>query len=249
MQPARQPVTDIRLTPEQIAQYRHDGFVRLGRILDEAGLEACRADEAALRGGGLADPNASTQFWCMIMRQCPGVRELATRGPQLGAASDILGLDIVLWWNQFVTKLPDGDAVRGEFTWHQDNGYADVTPGTNLTVWVALDDVDTVNGCVWVQPGSHTKGLLPHARPREDSWHLQVPVQGDGIPVPLGAGEAVMFTGYTLHRSLANRSDRPRRAFFMQYAEADAEIPSRNTTAVDHPDAWVVRGRSRPRKG
>lgn len=77
-----------------------------------------------------------------------------------------------------------------------------------------------------------------------------MPAQGDGVAAPLKAGEAVMFTGYTLHRSLANRSDRPRRAFFMQYAHADAVLPSKNQDVVDHPDAWVVRGRSsRVRKG
>ncbi len=243
-------IPDIRLTPEQIAQWSRDGFVRLGRVLDDDGLAACRADEAALRSAvGSSERNASTHFWCLVMRQCPGVRRLATNGPHLGAASDILGTDVVLWWNQFVTKMPDGDAVRGEFTWHQDNGYVDVSPGSNLTVWVALDDVDTVNGCVWIQPGSHAQGLLPHNRPREDSWHLQVPVAGDGVPAKLKAGEAVMFSGYTLHRSLANRSTDPRRAFFMQYAHADALLPAKNLAAVDHPDAWVVRGSSsRPRQ-
>ncbi len=237
-------IPDIRLTPAQRAAFASDGFVVLGRILDPEGLEACRADEAMLREGSPWGDAATTRFWCLVMRRCPGVRALALGGPHLGAVADAVGADIALWWNQFVTKLPDHDEVRGGFTWHQDNGYVDVSPGTNVTVWVALDDVDTVNGCVWVMPGSHAGGLLPHARPREDSWHLQVPVEGDGIPVPLRAGEAVMFTGYTLHRSLANRSGAPRRAFFMQYAHADATLPAKGIRAADHQDAWVVRGRT-----
>jgi phytanoyl-CoA hydroxylase len=238
-------IPEIRLSSEQMVQWRRDGYVPLGRVLDDESLAACRADEAVLRSAvGIKDRNVSTHFWGQVMRQCPGVRRLATNGPQIGAAADILGQDVVLWWNQFVTKLPDGDALRGEFTWHQDNGYADVSPGSNLTVWVALDDVDTVNGCVWFQPGSHAQGLLPHNLPRDDSWHLQVPVAGDGVPAPLRAGEAVMFSGYTLHRSLSNRSAAPRRAFFMQYAHADALLPTKNMAAVDHPDAWVVRGSS-----
>jgi len=53
-----------------------------------------------------------------------------------------------------------------------------------------------------------------------------------------------MFSGYTPHRSLANRSNAPRRAFFMQYAHADAMLPAKGIAAVEHPDAWVVRGRS-----
>lgn len=176
-------IPDLRLTPEQLLQWRDDGFVRLGRILDAEVLEACREDEDRLRAGTDLERetrSVSTLFWGLILRQCPGARRLATTGPHLGAVESILGPNVALWYNQFVTKLPDGDAVRGEFAWHQDNGYVDVSPGTNLTIWVALDDVDTVNGCVWVMPGSHRAGLLPHRKPREDVWHLQVPAQGDG---------------------------------------------------------------------
>jgi phytanoyl-CoA hydroxylase len=236
----------MHLTTDQIAAYHRDGFVILGRILDDRALDEIRADEAALRGALPSGDMTSTHFWCLMQRTCPGVRRTATSGPQVEAAASIIGPDVALWWNQFVTKMPDGDAVRGEFTWHQDNGYADVSPGTNVTVWTALDDVTTVNGCVWVVPGSHRSGLLPHNKPRADSWHLQVPVEGMGIPVELKAGEGVLFSGYTLHRSLANRSQAPRRAVFMQYAHADARLPTRGNAAVaDHPDAWIVAGRSR----
>jgi phytanoyl-CoA hydroxylase len=237
-------IPDIHLTDAQRAAYARDGFVTLGRVLDDAGLAACRADEALLRAAVAPTDATTTHFWCLVMRRCPGVRDLAVNGPQLGAVADLIGADIALWWNQFVTKLPDRDEVRGAFTWHQDNGYVDVAPGTNVTVWVALDDVDTANGCVWVMPGSHAGGLLPHAKPREDSWHLEVPVPGDGIPAVLRAGEAVLFSGYTLHRSKANRTAAPRRAFFMQYAHADARLPTKGMRCADHPDAWVVRGRT-----
>jgi ectoine hydroxylase-related dioxygenase (phytanoyl-CoA dioxygenase family) len=243
----RNSIAPIRLTDAQRADFARDGYVVLGRILDDAQLQRIRDDEARLRSTIPYQDPATTHFWGQALGACPGARDLALDGPHLSAVSDIIGDDVALWWNQFVTKLPDGDQVRGEFTWHQDNGYKDVAPGTNVTVWCALDDVDTHNGCVWFQPGSHKAGLLPHHRPKAESWHLQVPVEGDGVAAPMRAGEAVMFSAYTLHRSKANLSQAPRRAFFLEYAHADAVLPGEGGVRVrTTPEAWVVRGKASP---
>ena len=118
-------------------------------------------------------------------------------------------------------------------------------PATNVTIWFALDDVDERNGCVWVQPGSHRHGLLDHKTRSADSWHLTVPVEGDGIPARLKAGEAVAFTGLTLHRSKLNHTDRPRRAFFIEYADAAAKYFRAGETprpVIDSPQAWLATG-------
>jgi hypothetical protein len=227
--------------------WQQDGFVPAGRVLDDATLAGLRDEEDWLRRQAPPVQGASTCFYGLVARHCPTLRRLALTGPHLDLVESLVGPDIVLWWNQFVTKLPDDDAVRGQFRWHQDNGYQDVQPGNNLTIWIALDDVDTHNGCVWVMPGSHRGGLLPHRQPNADSWHLETPVTGDGVPVPLAAGHGVVFTGYTLHRSLANRSQAPRRALFLQYAPAGAvrykDGIAQGTVEESH-EAWVVCGRT-----
>jgi ectoine hydroxylase-related dioxygenase (phytanoyl-CoA dioxygenase family) len=154
----------------------------------------------------------------------------------------VLGPNLAWIYTQFVTKFPDGNTGKSEFPWHQDNGYAKVLPENNMTVWIALDDVDLHNGCVWLVPGSHRSGVLPHGQKSADSWHLEVPVEGDGIPAILKAGEAVAFTGLTLHRSKLNHSDAPRRAFFMQYVDANGTIGNDNVPVVDRPMTYVVSG-------
>jgi ectoine hydroxylase-related dioxygenase (phytanoyl-CoA dioxygenase family) len=230
--------------PVDSAAFARDGFLHLGRVLDDRALEEIRADEARLRGGQDFDANARarTLFFHNVSWSCPATRAFAQNGPHLDVVERLLGPDLLLWWTQFVTKMPDGDSDTTVFPWHQDCGYLDLTP-TPVTAWVALDDVDERNGCVWVVPGSHRDGLRKHARPSDDVWHLTVPVEGDGVAVPLRAGEAVLFTGYTLHRSLKNRTDRPRRAFFCEYATADArEAPSLKPCLPDR-DVTLVRGR------
>jgi len=214
-------------TEKQIASYWQEGFVLLGRVLDDDQLAALRAEEARFRGYvqySLADgktvfpDKTSTIFRNQLANYSEPLREVYLRGRHIAVMRQIIGPTVWGVFNQFVTKLPDPNVQTAEFPWHQDNGYGDNPVATNVTVWCALDDVDERNGCVWVVPGSHKLGLLDH-KSTGTSWHLTVRAPSDGISVPLKAGEAVAFSGLTLHRSLANHTDKPRRAFFMQYGD------------------------------
>lgn len=216
----------IRLTAAQLADYHSTGFVRLGRVMSPAVLAAMRREEARFRQSpqySLSDrktvlPDTSTIFRNQLSNHSAVVRRMFLQGPHLPAVQQILGPIVCGNFTQFVTKLPDPDLATATFPWHQDNGYGGKHSARHVTVWCALDDVDEHNGCVWVVPGSHRQGLLPH-RTSGTSWHLTVTVEGNGEPVRLRAGEAVAFTGFTLHRSLANHSAAPRRAFFMEYGD------------------------------
>ncbi len=233
------------LTAEQRRQYADEGWVGVGRVLDDAALEALRAEEARARAFEPYDPNA-TIFRSQMARYSAVVRALIQANPLVGIAAQLVGPNVAHWFNQFVTKMPDGNRRRSDFPWHQDNGYVSIEPPNNVTIWIALDDVDTRNGCVWVLPGSHLKGLLDHRAAGAESWHLTVKVEGDGIPAVLKAGEAVAFTGLTLHRSKLNQTDQPRRAFFVEYADPRATF-HRPGDAVkkpltEAPDTWLVAG-------
>jgi phytanoyl-CoA hydroxylase len=232
------------LDASQIATYREQGFLHLGRILDEADLANLRLDEARLRNIRLQHDAGSpgTVFRHQICAQSPAVRAQAVAGKQIAAVRQLLGCDdVVFWYTQFVTKLADGGSGASTFPWHQDRGYLDVEPDT-VTVWTPLDDVDERNGCIWVVPGSHRRGLLPHGRPHEANWHLTTDVPERGTPVPLKAGHAIAFSGLTLHRSLGNGSGAPRRAFFLEYARASAVATAERQPLVVRPHAWVVSG-------
>jgi ectoine hydroxylase-related dioxygenase (phytanoyl-CoA dioxygenase family) len=170
------------------------------------------------------------------------VRDFGLNGPHIPLVQQVLGPNLAWIYTQFVTKFPDADLGKSEFPWHQDNGYSKVLPENNMTIWIPLDDVDVHNGCVWLVPRSHLNGILPHGRKSADSWHLEVPVDGDGIPAILKAGEAVAFTGLTLHRSKLNHSDKARRAFFMQYVDANGTSGDNNVPIVDKPMVYVVSG-------
>ena len=234
------------LSQKELQQYKEQGWVNLGCVMDDATIAAIRGEEARLRG----DPAGQlTIFRSQLAHFSEPLRRYLCTGPQIKPAMQLVeSQNLALWFNQFVTKLPDAASGKSEFPWHQDNGYVAIEPATNVTIWIALDDVDEKNGCVWVMPKSHLHGLLDHKSKSAESWHLTLDVEGDGIPAILKAGEAVAFTGLTLHRSKLNYTDKPRRAFFMEYADVGGTFRRGNAepqSLLKESNTWVVQGHAK----
>ncbi|MGH9231035.1 MAG: phytanoyl-CoA dioxygenase family protein [Acidimicrobiales bacterium] len=127
--------------------------------------------------------------------------------------------DARLYWEQAVAKPP---RARTELPWHQDNGYTPLDPEEYVTCWLALDDADLDNGCLWVIPRSHRAGTLEH---HNGPGPFRVGHDGpdrDGVPVPVARGSVLAFSSLLLHRSGPNTTDRPRRAWIIQYCGAAA---------------------------
>ena len=232
---------EISLSPEQLNQYHSEGYTAAGRVLDDSQLQELREEESRFRMAR-GDTAEGTLFFSQMHDFSEPVRRFATAGAHLEMMKQLIGPNICLWFNQFVTKMPDRNLNKSEFPWHQDNGYVSIEPATNVTLWIALDDVDEENGCVWVMPKSHERGLLDHSRKSADSWHLDVKVEGDGVPAILRAGEAVAFTGLTLHRSKLNKTDKIRRGFFLEYSNAEAVFGEERTPVLQSPSSWMVCG-------
>lgn len=127
--------------------------------------------------------------------------------------------DARLYWEQAVAKPPQ---ARTELPWHQDNGYTPLIPEEYVTCWLALDDAELENGCLWVIPGSHQHGTQAH---RNGAGPFRVGHEGpdaDGVPVPVARGSVLVFSSLLMHRSGPNTTDRQRRAWIIQYCGAAA---------------------------
>jgi hypothetical protein len=207
----------LHLSPAQLASYHEQGYFLTGPLM-EAALIRQFCDYLATLPPRPEDKG--TLFFTQKRGENRLLGEFASRGPQVAAMNQIIGPNLRCWFDQFVVKPAHVDS--GVFPWHQDNGYNAPSPDNNLTVWIALDETTTDNGCIWVVPGSHKQGPIAHKKTRPDSWHIEVNVPDNGLAVPLRPGEAVAFSAYTLHRSLGNRTAKPRRAFFLEYCDADA---------------------------
>ena len=123
--------------------------------------------------------------------------------------------------------------------WHQDERYIPTRDRSLVGAWIAVDDADVDNGCLWVLPGSHRTGQLwptrNHGRP--DLFDSSDEAHGfddsAAVPVQVAAGTVVFFNGYLLHRSLPNRSDRRRMALVNHYMNAWSPLPWKMHDGID----------------
>ena len=106
---------------------------------------------------------------------------------------------------------------------HQDNYYFCLTPPHVVTIWLALDDVDTENGCLRYVAGSHQRGYRNHAKSRILGFSQGITDYTPDdftreVAILLQAGDAVAHHGMTIHRADANVSSlRHRRSFAMVF--------------------------------
>ena len=117
--------------------------------------------------------------------------------------------------------------------WHQDEHFIPTRDRSLTAVWIALDDATVDNGCLWVIPGSHKRGVLYPDREQDDVRFdctreaYDFPYSDeDAIPVEIPPGAALIFNGYLLHRSLENSGKRGyRRALVNHYMSAESLLP------------------------
>lgn len=125
-------------------------------------------------------------------------------------------LPIAIYRAMFMNK-PAGRGTR--LPWHIDN-FPDVSFRPVITVWVALDESTTLNGCVEVLPGSHR-----HYPEDDDTVFLddhqidEALGRYDPVTLECAAGEGFLLHNRLLHTSGINHTDRPRRAFSACYMD------------------------------
>jgi phytanoyl-CoA hydroxylase len=140
----------------------------------------------------------------------------------LDAAAKLIGPDADLYYNQVVIKSPQ---PGGHFGWHQDSGYTTTTPLAYITCWTAISRTTVENGCIWIIPGSHHRGLLPHQHNVRDESHDAVMDNEDGaIPVELAPGQVAIFSSLLLHKSGPNLSRGNRFGYVPQYHHANVVL-------------------------
>src|SRR5690349_17244800 len=137
--------TTSRLTPEQIAHYKREGYV----IVEDPVLP-----EAKFNG-------LKNHFEAMLANLAPGQRPEGLDCPHfvdlklfewlfsdevLDLVEPLIGPDIALFASHFICK-PKGDGKR--VPWHEDSAYWGKTfdPMDVATVWLAIDPSTPENGC------------------------------------------------------------------------------------------------------
>ncbi|HVY69109.1 MAG TPA: phytanoyl-CoA dioxygenase family protein [Verrucomicrobiae bacterium] len=218
-----QVTNPANLSREQVEAFNRDGYLKGLRIFDPREMDAIRAYFDGLLARVLAAGGDSYSISSAHLKYGP-VYDLLTHPRIVALVKDLLGENVVAWGSHFFCKLPgDGKAVA----WHQDASYWPLTPSKAVTVWLAIDDADTANGCMRFIPGSHWHGHLTY-RPSKSEEHnaLNQTVENAerfGRPVDdeLRAGEASIHADLLLHGSEPNNSTRRRCGLTLRYCTTD----------------------------
>lgn len=226
--------------PQITNDIQQNGYAVLPGLLDAQWIERLKREEQRFTKQKVGPLGVQLQ----LADQSAAIREFIQQGPQLPIVIDVLGPDVCYTHQQFITKHPD-EKQRTEIPWHQDNGFGRLEPPRDLTVWITLDDCDESNGCLWVLPGSHRLGLLTHHQ-KFGLMAADTETQGEGVALPLKAGDGVIFGGLLLHRSLANSTDKPRVAMYVRYCHPGVIMVSENNRPVlEDPRSWMVAGEAK----
>jgi hypothetical protein len=236
------------VTPAQWKEYDEQGYVVLGKLLNDGDLHALqqRIDEIMLgkaridydkilmqldsKTGAYDDAGEQSRGFkgatleyrkIQDLENDPLFLEFMQRPIFRDICKRIYGdIDIACFRAMFMNK----PAHKGTYLpWHQDR-WTFLNKDPLITVWTALDPATVANGCVQVVPGSHKVGLI---NPEHTSGFLTKQQGIDYCPpskvkyLELKAGEVALLHNHLLHSSDVNKSDIARRAFSVCYMGTD----------------------------
>lgn len=216
------------LSPDQIADFKRDGFVIARSLFDGAEMREITAWTEDMHNRPEAPGKYMKYFedsalepGSRILNRLenfepyhPGFSRIIAGDRLLGSVGQLLGEPAVLYKDKINFKLPGG----GGFEPHQDQQagwgvYADFF----ITAMVSVDEATTENGCLEFAAGHHDRGLIG------EEWMPLSDRQIAGMafrPYPTKPGDVVLFDSFTPHGSAPNRSDRPRRILYLTYNRA-----------------------------
>ncbi|WP_321475233.1 polysaccharide pyruvyl transferase family protein [uncultured Paludibaculum sp.] len=232
------------ISSDQWREYDRNGYLRLGRLLDDGQLSRLgeRLDDIMLgrvryptlhmqldTGGAyedLPDPVAGHSGATLAYRKIQGleadplVLELIRRDLFREICARHYGAHVPI--SIFRVMMMNKPASQGTYLpWHQDAGDVwKLDRDPLVTSWIALDPATRLNGCVQVIPGSHHLGLLSKNGSTLSPEHVEQYCPEDRIEyLELEPGEGLLLHNWLLHRSEVNRTGTPRRALSACYMD------------------------------
>lgn len=213
------------LTQAEIESYRENGFVVIHDFLTDNELEAWRdaVGEAVETRGEARLPGEEGKKFAgsdsavfkqrlQLWMDHDKVRALMLDERIGKMAADLEGVDgIRVWHDQTLIKMPWGNPT----SWHQDNPKWSFTSDHAVSIWIALDEVTTHNGCLYFVPGSHHERYedVGTSRPMAEIFQQNpAPQSVDPVPAPMRAGACSFHNGLTVHGAGANMTRGARRA-------------------------------------
>jgi len=205
-------------------QFESQGFVIVPGILNAQ--EVCELQQACDDIISLAERNPKDLFCNYylphrvdqgalydVYQRDPIFRRITEKTSVIDAVKAVYAEEFYLFENSLVYKPKQSENA---VPWHQDYMYMTEDP-EKVVAWIAVDDVNPANGCMYAIPGSHKKGPLSyyqekgetHAK-RTDTQHVD---ETQAVPLIMKAGDLLLFHQFLLHSSRKVPGTVKRRAY------------------------------------
>jgi non-haem Fe2+, alpha-ketoglutarate-dependent halogenase len=213
------------LTPAQIEQYRHDGYLFPFPALSGAELAECNDGLARYeRWLGMPVNQADRRWRSAAYVMLPWLDGLVRHRRILDVVEDLIGPDILVYTATFFIKEAESPIFAA---WHQDATYFGLDPHEHVTAWVALSEAGAEAGCMEVVSARGVPRQLSHAALR-----LEHSINGAGqaIVEPFEEGGAAMMEleagSFSLHHTLCRHRSAPNRANHRRVGLGISYIPA-----------------------
>jgi phytanoyl-CoA hydroxylase len=147
----------------------------------------------------------------------------------LDIAELFIGPSIALFGANYVVKWV-GD--KKPALWHQDGPNWQLEPLEAITLWIAIDDSTTENGCLRIIPGSHKSGLHKlqpaNQTPNIFGWQIDPGLvqEEKAVDIVLQAGDISVHHPQVIHGSGTNNSQGRRAGMSIRYIPTSTRITS-----------------------
>ena len=222
------------LSPEQIAFYQQNRFIKLPGVLNAEALEFFAAHISACVARMNAEERPLDQrdtygkaFLQLfnLWQEDEAVRELVFSPRLAGIASDLMQTrGARLYHDQALFKEPGG----GITPWHADQYYWPLETDKTVTAWMPLQATPLEMGPLEFSAGSH---VVVEGRELSISDDSEAAIERrlrvtdfPRVNEPFAAGEISFHSGWVFHRAGANRSDQMRKVMTVIYMDSDMRL-------------------------
>lgn len=217
------------LTADQVASYRHNGFL--------FPIPALHPDEIATCLAGLQQ--LETELGCPVAEADVKWRSHAyahsvwfnnlIRHPKiLDVIEDVIGPNILVWTSTFFIKEPHSPTFAA---WHQDGTYFGLTPHEQVCAWVALTDASREAGCMEQLSSQGAPRQLHHAPlglansiNRAGQTIMEEFDDTQPVAMALPAGSISLHHEFAVHRSAPNNASHRRVGIGLNYIPTHVRV-------------------------
>jgi len=241
--------TEYKISPEQIARFQKDGYIKLKNVLspevlDYYGKEITRVVlEQSKDYQPLEKRNTYGKAFLQIMniwRRNEIVKEFVFGKRLARIATDLLQTrGVRMYHDQALYK----EASGGYTPWHVDQFYWPLATEKTVTAWIPLHAVPLDNGPLSFSVGSQRIKIGRDLEISDESEKkIDEQLKLSNLPIdetPFDLGEVSFHLGYTFHRAGPNKSSRAREVMTIIYMDRDMRLAEpKNQNQKNDWDGW-----------